>query len=77
MKKTASIRFFHCYSHTKKTDELDMEQHTSNEKKIESIKEKYSEKIVYRYIESNNQADLLTDKAIETPEVKVPIINKY
>jgi hypothetical protein len=75
--RTALIRFFQCYSHTKETDELDMEKNTSNEKKIKSIIEEYGKKTAYRYIESNNQVDLLADKAIETPEIKVPILNKY
>lgn len=34
-------------------------------------------KTAYRYIENNNQADLLADKAIDSPEIKVPTINKY
>jgi hypothetical protein len=75
--RTAPIRFFHYYSHTKETDELDMEKNISNGKKIESIIEKYSKKIAYRYIEGNNQADLLIYKAIDSPEIKVLIINKY
>jgi hypothetical protein len=75
--KTAPIRFFYCYSYTKKTDELDMEKNISNEKKIESIIEKYGEETAYRYIEGNNQVNLLADKSIDSPEIKVPIINKY
>jgi hypothetical protein len=75
--RTAPIRFFHCYSYTKETDELDMEKNISNKKKIESIIEKYSKETAYRYIEGNNQADLLADTAIEIPEIKVPTINKY
>ena len=39
--------------------------------------EKYGEETAYRYIEGNNQADLLADKAIDSPEIKVPTINKY
>jgi hypothetical protein len=53
-KRTAPIRFFHCYSYTKETNELHMEKNISNEKKIESIIEKYGEETVYRYIEDNN-----------------------
>jgi hypothetical protein len=54
-----------------------MEKNILNEKKIESIIEKYSKETACRYIEDNNQADLLVDKAIDLPEIKVPIINKY
>ena len=75
--RTAPIKFFHCYSHTKEVDEIDIEKNISNEKKIESIVEKYSEETAYRYIESNNQADLLIDKAIDSPEIKILTINKY
>jgi hypothetical protein len=35
--RIAPIRFFHYYSHTKETDELDMEKNISNEKKIKNI----------------------------------------
>jgi hypothetical protein len=45
--RTAPIRFIHCYSHTKETDELDMKKNISNEKKIESIIEKYGEETAY------------------------------
>jgi hypothetical protein len=76
-KRTAPIRFFYCYSHTKKIDELDIEKNTINKKKIENIIEKYGKKITYRYIESNNQVDLFVDKAIDSPEIKVFIINRY
>jgi hypothetical protein len=54
-----------------------MEKNISHEKKIKSIIEKYGEKIAYKYIESNYQVDLLVDKAIDSPEIKVLIINKY
>jgi hypothetical protein len=76
-KRTVPIRLFHRYSHIKETDELHMEKNISNEKKIKSIIEKYGKKTAYRYIEGNNQADLLADKAIETLEIKVPIVSKY
>jgi hypothetical protein len=56
---------------------LNIEKNILNEKKIESIIEKYGKKTAYRYIEDNNQADLLVDKAIDSSEIKVPIINKY
>lgn len=42
--KTALIKIFYYYSHTKELDELDMEKNTTNEKKIENIIEKYGEK---------------------------------
>jgi hypothetical protein len=46
-KRTAPIRFFHCYTYIKKTDELDIEKNILNEIKIESIIEKYGEKTAF------------------------------
>ena len=76
LKRTATVQFKHCYSHTNEKNH-DEETLDSNLTKKTTMNATYGIDRTERYVEGNQAADKLADRSMEKETIHTPLFNRY